>query len=425
MIYSAASIYANLDRMDAGSLREWLDWHKSLKFPPRYVVLFSAARMNDAPDAMRLIHRELPETTIVWRAYDGRDPWGAAAASYKQWDDSNYYRQLKDQNVFILPDKAAEMWVDRRVMPHQKVISETGAVVMLLNEADPLFNAYFEAQAIKALGDEGIRAGAFAWATGTPDWKDYESDAIRDAVRMAHKYNALVMPHEYAGVKPEEQNSLINRFTALHKVYTDQGLPTPDTLIGELALCKARVEGSRIILDPDVGWRMMDVSETRCVDFLHTTIKTWYLPMQVASSIFDWAGWGTNGSFGVRGAKQLLTTLKALMDAHLNFEVSEDNPHPLTPSPLHGEGGSETPAPVVIETPPTPVPAPNGTAGTVTKRYALDIRASEAQHKLIETALLNVLDALVGLGVALGGTQAAIDAQPVGDLLARAMLNQN
>lgn len=408
-VYSAASLYANLDRMDTTSLNEWLAWHKALKYAPRYVVLFSAARMNDAPDVLRRVKDTLPDTTIVWRAFDGRDPWGAVPENGKRWDDSNFYMQLEHQNAFIAPSKAAQMWLDRRVMPHQKVITETNTVVMLLNEADPVFNAWFEAACIKELGEEGIRAGAFAWAAGTPDWWDYVKPQIEDAVRMAAKYNALIMPHEYAGVRVEEQNSLINRYTVLHGVYKVLGLPLPDTLIGELALCKARVEGNKIILDPDVGWRMMGVDEIRVVDFLHATIKNWYLPKQVSASIFDWAGWGTNDSFGVRGATRLLDTLRALLDNHLNFEVDTSNPHPLTPSPLHGEGEEEIPAPVVdvppvvIETPP-PVP----TVPTVTKRYGLEITANEIQHQAIEMALLDVLDAVTRLGKAMAGAQASI-----------------
>ncbi len=49
----------------------------------------------------------------------------------------------------------------------------------------------------------------------------------------------------------------------------------------------------------------------------------------------------------------------------------------------------------------------------MTKRYALEVTASEGRHELIEVALLDVLDAVVKLGVSLAGTQANIVTTPV------------
>lgn len=399
-LFSAASFYANLDRMDAASLREWLDWHRKLKYPPRYVVLFSAARFYDTPDILRRVHGELPETTIVWRGFDGRDPWGAAPAM--EVNDSNFWAFCKSRGIDV--KTAAQLWVSRRVLPFANVISETGTVVHLLNEADPKSNAEFEAACIEQMGEEGVRAGAFAWAAGTPDWPDYQSAQIEDAVKAAARHNALVMVHEYAGTKVEEQNSLINRYATLLDVYTRLRQPRPDVLIGELGACKARVEGDKIILDPDIGWRGMPISDTQYVDFLHATIKNWYIPKRTSASIFDWEGWGLNGSFGVRGATRLLDTLRALLDSHLNFEV--DN----TPAPLPAPEPEKPPQPVEIPTPaPTPAPeSPDPAPQAITRRYALEINASAVQHAQIENAMLDLLEVVAKLGLALGGATVKI-----------------
>lgn len=332
--YSAASIYANLDRMDAGSLREWLDWHKALKHPPRYVNLFAAAKMNESVQVLREVKAALPKTTPVWRAYDGRDAWGGQASA--AWTDGNWWQQCSLRG--LSETLAAERWFARRVQPHLNVIRETGAIVMLLNEADPVFNARFEAECIRLLGEEGIRAAAMCWATGNPaNWGDYAHPAIEAEIRAAGKYNALLRCHEYAGFKPEEQNSLIGRFEHILKAYENYKQPTPDMLIGEFGLCKATIQrdaagANMILLDPDVGWRMMPgIGEVQYLDYTHAAAQTYYVPRKASISIFDWHGWGTNDSFGVRGAATYLNALRALCDSHLNFAVEDDvtsNPTP-------------------------------------------------------------------------------------------------
>jgi len=397
-VFSAASLYANLDRMNAASLREWLDWHRKLKYPPRYVVLFSAARFYDTPKVLQKVHDELPETTIVWRGYDGRDPWGYVPLD--EVTDANFWLICQKRNIDI--KTASQMWVERRVLPFANVLRQTGTVVHLLNEADPKSNAEFEAACIEQMGEEGVRAGAFAWAAGTPDWPDYQAPQIEAAVRAAARHNTLVMVHEYAGAKVEEQNSLINRYSTLLAVYTRLGLPQPEVLIGELAACKARVEGNKIILDPDVGWRGMPLTDTQYVDFLHTAIKNWYLPKRASAAIFDWAGWGLNDSFGLRGADRLLDTLRALLDSNLNFEV-DNTPAPL-PVPDKPAPPVEIPTPAPLPAPETPTPAPQVT----TRRYALEFTASAVQHAQIENALLDVLEAVAKLGQALGGATVKI-----------------
>ncbi len=331
--YSAASIYGIADRMDDGEIQNWLNWHKRLHYPPRFINLFTAARFNDAPNLLRLVRDSLPDTTPIWRGYDGKDAWGNAA--YPTWTDSNYYINLWNHSA-VSPAMAAGMWFARRVKPYLDVIRETGAIIHLLNEAAPLFNAAYETECIRILGEEGIRAGAFAWAAGTPDWADYQQQSIEDAIRMAAKYKTLVMTHEYAGYKPEEQNSLINRNQNLVTKFDQLKLDAPDVFLGEFALAKAAINPhtGKVDLDPDGGWRDIPVSEVQYMDFIKATAKMWYLAHKVSFSLYSWPDWGRNGSFGVSKSQVLLDSLITASE-WMSFSVDgEAMPLPTVPAPV-------------------------------------------------------------------------------------------
>jgi len=334
--FSAASIYGIIDRMDATAIQEWLNWHKRLKYPPRFINVFTAATFNDAPSILRQVRASLPNTTPIWRGYDGKDAWGNTPDSTLAWDDSNYYLMLWN-NRLMTPQMAAGLWFVRRVKPYVDVIRETGAIIHLLNEAQPLFNAPFETECIRLLGEEGIRAGAFAWAAGTPDWPDYQQQTIEDEMQMAAKYKALVMTHEYSGIKPEEQNSLINRNQQLITRFDHLKLERPDVFIGEFGLAKAAIDPhtGKVDLDANAGWHAMDVSEVQYMDFIKGTAKVWYLPKQVSFSLFDWAGWGNAGSFGVSKSQGLLDSLITASE-WMSFSV-EATPTPTLPQNT-GEG---------------------------------------------------------------------------------------
>jgi hypothetical protein len=338
-IYSAASIYGIIDRMDDSDIQSWLNFHKRLKYPPRFINIFTAARFNDAPNVLRKVRDQLPDTIPVWRGYDGRDAWGKA--TNPEWTDANYYINLWNHSA-MSPAMAAGMWFARRVKPYLDVIRETGSIIHLLNEAAPLFNAPFETECIRILGEEGIRAGAFAWTAGAPDWADYQQQAIEDEIRMAAKYKALVMVHEYAGFKPEEQNSLINRNQNLVTKFDQLKLTIPDVFLGEFALAKAAINPhtGKIDLDPDGGWRDIPVTDVQYMDFIKGAAKVWYLPKKVSFSIYSWPDWGRNGSFGVSKSQDLLDSLITASE-WMSFSVEDVNSMipPPQPSPIAtGEG---------------------------------------------------------------------------------------
>ncbi len=169
--FSAASIYGIIDRMAAGDIQRWLDFHKRLKHPPRFINVFTAAKFDQGPDVLRQVKESLPDTIPVWRGYDGKDAWGNIPPPELPWTDSSFYLRLWNTSM-TSARMAAGLWFERRVKPFLGVIRETGAIIHLLNEAQPLTNASFEAECIRLLGEEGIRAGAFAWTAGTPDWPD-------------------------------------------------------------------------------------------------------------------------------------------------------------------------------------------------------------------------------------------------------------
>lgn len=323
--YAAASIYGIADRMDAADIQRWLGWHKRLKYPPRFINLFTAARFEQGPNLLRQIRDSLPMTTPVWRGYDGKDAWGNLPPPKNEWDDSNFYLRCWNHSM-MSPQMAAGLWFARRVKPHLAVIRETGAAVMLLNEAQPVFNALYEAECIRVLGEEGVRASAFRWATGTPDWGDYTAEAIHKAVEMAEKYNAIIGPHEYAGVTPPLQNSLINRYTSLLKLFKT----APDVFIGEFGLAVAALVNGAIKIDADGGWQEIPVDEGQYFTFIKDTAKVWYLPNKVSFSIYDWAGWGRNNSFGVANSQGLLDRLVEASE-WMTFDVEDDAVLPQAP----------------------------------------------------------------------------------------------
>jgi len=343
--YSAASIYGIIDRMDANAIQAWIDWHKRLKYPSRFINMFTAARFEQAPNLLRQLRDSLPMTTPIWRGFDGKDAWGNIPPAELEWNDSNFYLRL--HNVALTSAKmAAGLWFTRRVKPYVEMIRETGTIIHLLNEATPLFNAPFETEQIRPLGEEGIRAGAFAWTAGSPDWPDYQQQAIADDVAMAAKYGALVMCHEYAGEKPEEQNSLINRNETLTKLFPkDQ---QPDVFLGEFALAKATIktiDGKEVIeLDPDRGAGEMGVTDQQYFEFISSTAKAWYLARKISFSIYSWPDWGKNGSFGVGNNQGLLDHLAGASE-WMCFEVTDAAPvaqPPPQPSPVN-DGGSNAP----------------------------------------------------------------------------------
>lgn len=326
--YSAASIYGLIDRMDDAAIRAWLDFHRRLKHPSRFINVFTAAKFDQGPSVLRQVRDSLPNTIPVWRGYDGKDAWGNIPPAELAWDDSNFYLRLWN-TAMTSARMAAGLWFNRRVQPHLKVIRETGAIIHLLNEATPVFNAAFEMECIRLLGEEGIRAGGFAWTAGTPDWPDYQQQAVIDAVAMAEKYNTVVMTHEYSGIRQVEQNSLINRNAAMTKLFKKQ----PDVFLGEFALAKATIKvingQAVIILDPGVGWRDMGVTVPQYFGFIGDTAKTWYIPNKVAFSIYSGADWGVNGSFGVMKYPDLLDLLVDA-SAWMCFDV-EESMQPATP----------------------------------------------------------------------------------------------
>lgn len=328
--FSAASIYGIIDRMDAVQIQQWIDWHKRLKYPPRFINVFTAARFNEGPNVLRQVRASLPSTGIVWRGYDGKDAWGNPGDP--EWTDADYYKNLWNARL-MSPQMAAGMWFARRVQPYVDVIRETGAIIHLLNEAAPLFNAPFETECIRLLGEEGIRAGAFAWTAGTPDWPDYQQQAIETEVAMAAKYNALVMVHEYSGIKPEEQNSLINRNQQL--VTKFDPLNKPDVFLGEFALAKAAIDPhtGQIQLDAHAGWRDIPVTEVQYMDFIKGTAKVWYLPNKVSFSLYSWPDWGNNGSFGVSKYQGLLDSLITASE-WMSFSVEDAITPPPQSSPV-------------------------------------------------------------------------------------------
>lgn len=58
--------------------------------------------------------------------------------------------------------------------------------------------------------------------------------------------------------------------------------------------------------------------------------------------------------------------------------------------------------------PPPPAPPPHTGEGISTQRYALEITATAAQHELIQHSLVDALDALCKLGMALAGAEANV-----------------
>lgn len=335
--YSAASIYGIIDRMDATAIHAWLNWHTRLKYPPRFINVFTAAKFDQGPNILRQVRDCLTDTTPVWRGYDGKNAWGTAETP--EWTDENYYINLWNRNA-TSAKMAAGMWFARRVKPFVDVIRETGAIVHLLNEAAPVFNAPFETEAMRLLHEEGIRAGAFAWAAGTPDWPDYSTQSIQDAVAMAAKTNALVMVHEYSGIKPEEQNSLINRNQTLVKLFPK----APDVFLGEFALAKATIENGVIKLDAGRGWLEIPVSEAEYFQFIQHTANMWYVPNKIAFSLYDWIGWGVNASFGVGNHQGLLDELIDA-SAWMTIQVEDATPTPTLPKNTGEEANQPPPQP--------------------------------------------------------------------------------
>jgi hypothetical protein len=499
--YAAASIYGIIDRMDVADIQRWLGWHKKLKYPPRFINVFTAARFNEAPNILRQVRDSLPDTTPVWRGYDGKDAWGNVPPETMKWDDSNYYLRLWNA-MGMGPTLAANLWYTRRVKPYLPVIRETKSIVMLLNEANAIFNAPFETELIRILGEEGVRAAAFRWNTGTPKWAEYWHELIAAEVAMAEKYDTLIGPHEYSGLTAELQNSLINRNQTLVKLFKK----APDVFIGEFGLALAKKVEDEIQLDPDAGWLEMGVSEDAYTRFIRETAMAWYVPNKVSFSVFDWIGWGRNGSFGVGRYEKVLDGLIDLSEL-MSFSVEDaavdtpttpiimERPAEVSSSvrarvksipggtrnlrarynyaatdvgdlkagdvvrrfdiPTHDglvnattsgkwcfvevlDGDTVKQAgwtwkdnivwesvtatqetPVVVD--PTPEPQPDPTVpppetlpdgvplGTVThKRYSLEIKTTEAQHQLIEQALMLILSGIGYLGQALGNSELTI-----------------
>jgi len=328
--HSAASIYGIIDNMDAAAITAWLNWHKRLKYPPRFINCFTAAKFDQAPEVLRQIKTALPNTLPVWRGYDGKDPYGNTPEAASAWDDSNFYVRLWN-NSATSAQMAAGMWFARRVKPYLSVIRETNAVIMLLNEAAAVFNAPFETECIRLLGEEGIRAAAFRWATGTPDWPDYQQEAIAGEIDMAAKYGAVVGPHEYGGLKLNEQNSLINRYSTLTKRFPAD--KQPDVFIGEFGLAKATTLNGQVKLDPSSGWLDIPATEVQYMDFISATANLWYLPNKASFSLYCWPAWGNNGSFAVGGHSGLLDEIIEASE-WMKFDVTDSPAVEPTPAPI-------------------------------------------------------------------------------------------
>jgi hypothetical protein len=62
-IYSALSIYGIIDRMDSTAIMAWLKWHQRLKYPPRFINVFTASKFDQGPDVLRTVRHCLPDTT--------------------------------------------------------------------------------------------------------------------------------------------------------------------------------------------------------------------------------------------------------------------------------------------------------------------------------------------------------------------------
>jgi len=328
MRYSAYAPYCNVDGMPPDVLTAYFDHLRTLRYPPRYVTVFTAATYNDAPALLRRHKRELPQTTIVWRGYDGRDPWGAFPAGEPDaWNDGNMWEMFARRN--IAPDLAAEIWFNWRVKPHLELIRELDLIVMLSNEAAPIPSAAYEAAAIRRAGRENVRVAAFCWATGTPaNWTDYTHQDILDMVDAAAQYNALVRPHEYLHPREELRAGLLGRYLRLIDQFKARGHKLPDVLIGEYGATVAELitlpgGAKSIALDAHKGWRKIDgLHDYAYAMLLAAASQAWYQKYAVSFNVFSWWNWGEDGSFGIWNAARFLQTVKELVDTNeLTIEV--------------------------------------------------------------------------------------------------------
>lgn len=288
------SPYVNFDAMDNPSLAACERWVARIK--PKYLQCFAAARWNESRGLIERMRRASPDSTIIWRGY-----------AHDSLADEAFYARQHEQG--ISPVQAAYNWYQYRVKPFRDFIHEHKIVIMLLNEAAPVFNAPFETECIRLLGEDGVRVAAMAWATGTPDVPEYQHPAILECVRMMHRYNTILNRHEYCNPDPALHNDLVNRYRREWGLFEQMGFLTPETVIGEFGAVKAWLSNGVIQLDADAGWRSLGISEEQYADLLLGLDAAWYRPNGVCWNLYQWGGMGRWVLFNTDNAPILLERL--------------------------------------------------------------------------------------------------------------------
>lgn len=288
--------YLNFDAMDQASLNRCEAYLKRLQ--PRYIQCFAAARWNESGQLIGRIRSACPDSTIIWRGY-----------AHDSLNDESFYANQRAAGLSAV--QAAYNWFQYRVKPFEDFIRAHKIAIMLLNEAAPIFNAPFETECIRLLGESGIQAAAMAWSAGTPDLPDYQHPALLECARAMRRYGSILNRHEYAGRTSALQSDLIYRCSREWALFDSIGLGRPSTVLGEFGIVHAWRNGG-IHLDAEKGWRAIGLSEQEYADWILGIDSAWYRRDNICWNLYQWGALSPRwASFNIDQAPALLERLLA------------------------------------------------------------------------------------------------------------------
>lgn len=302
---------------------------------PAYMTVFNAMLWDQSESYITELLNASPTSKIIWRAY----PQDSV-------EDAGYYVRAVESGK-TAPQAAGE-WVAMRLGRWLPFVRRHGLIIKLLNEAAPVFNAPFETEVIRQLGEQGIRCAAMAWATGTPDLGEYRSLAIADCIRTASKFDAVVNCHEYGSLDPTNENDLVNRFTRITALYRSMGLPLPTVVIGEFGLVGFKNVNGVMFADAEAGWKRMGVSDQAYFGYMKRSDASWYRPRNVCWTVFRWGEKGRFVDFNISRSEILLEMLED--EARKDFAMTTIEWHVGKTIPNSGVNLRKTPGGELIVT---------------------------------------------------------------------------